>query len=307
MRDPHTPIAHAYGLMMLTLSGDRVAEIVRFADAGVFGVFGLPRTLALDVSGAYPVSGSSGRYAVRRARMPECSRGAPLLLPALSSSLASAGGRPARRLNVPGSAHANSGLLRSVSSRSAIAIPSAPTGPGRSSRSLSTRRISREHNTSSRRTGRALTRSAETPASASQTTKRTLRARPRRFLSWTRRAARNASSALNVGSAPAANARSRSSRLNATRVRNHSDPSPPGGTRQPRSRDGPASPNLRGRSAAASTDRAAGLSGVAIFPPAVDNIPPTRLPGTPTDTVLRIAPAGSNGETSWRPNAAVLW
>ena len=47
LRDPHTPIAHAYGLMVLTLSGDQVAEITGFADTGVFGPFGLPRTLPL--------------------------------------------------------------------------------------------------------------------------------------------------------------------------------------------------------------------------------------------------------------------
>jgi RNA polymerase sigma-70 factor (ECF subfamily) len=45
--DPHTPIAHAYGLMVLTLSGDQVAEITGFADTGVFELFGLPRTLSL--------------------------------------------------------------------------------------------------------------------------------------------------------------------------------------------------------------------------------------------------------------------
>jgi RNA polymerase sigma-70 factor (ECF subfamily) len=47
LRDPHTPIAHAYGLMVLTLAGDEVAEIIGFADTGVFGLFGLPRTLPL--------------------------------------------------------------------------------------------------------------------------------------------------------------------------------------------------------------------------------------------------------------------
>ncbi len=47
LRDPHTPIARAYGLMVLTLSGDQVAEITGFADTGVFGLFGLPRTLPL--------------------------------------------------------------------------------------------------------------------------------------------------------------------------------------------------------------------------------------------------------------------
>jgi RNA polymerase sigma-70 factor (TIGR02960 family) len=45
MKDPHTPIAHAYGLMVLTLRGDRVAGLAGFADTGVFASFGLPRTL----------------------------------------------------------------------------------------------------------------------------------------------------------------------------------------------------------------------------------------------------------------------
>ena len=47
LRDPHTPVARAYGLMVLTLSGDEVAEITGFADTGVFALFGLPRTLPL--------------------------------------------------------------------------------------------------------------------------------------------------------------------------------------------------------------------------------------------------------------------
>jgi RNA polymerase sigma-70 factor (TIGR02960 family) len=45
LRDPHTPIAHAYGLMVLTLRGDRVAAITGFPDTSVFPHFGLPRTL----------------------------------------------------------------------------------------------------------------------------------------------------------------------------------------------------------------------------------------------------------------------
>jgi RNA polymerase sigma-70 factor (TIGR02960 family) len=45
IRDPHAPIAHAYGLMVLTLSGAKVVAITGFADTGVFGHFGLPRTL----------------------------------------------------------------------------------------------------------------------------------------------------------------------------------------------------------------------------------------------------------------------
>jgi len=45
LTDPHTPIAHAYGLMVLTLRGDRVAGLTGFADTAVFASFGLPRTL----------------------------------------------------------------------------------------------------------------------------------------------------------------------------------------------------------------------------------------------------------------------
>jgi RNA polymerase sigma-70 factor (TIGR02960 family) len=45
LRDPQAPIAHAYGLMVLTLRGDRVAAITGFPDTGVFPFFGLPRTL----------------------------------------------------------------------------------------------------------------------------------------------------------------------------------------------------------------------------------------------------------------------
>ena len=40
-----TPIAHAYGLMVLTLRGDGVAGLAGFADTAVFASFGLPRTL----------------------------------------------------------------------------------------------------------------------------------------------------------------------------------------------------------------------------------------------------------------------
>jgi RNA polymerase sigma-70 factor (TIGR02960 family) len=45
LKDPHTPIAHAYGLMVLSLRGDRVAGLAGFADTAVFASFGLPRTL----------------------------------------------------------------------------------------------------------------------------------------------------------------------------------------------------------------------------------------------------------------------
>jgi 2-methylisocitrate lyase-like PEP mutase family enzyme len=43
--DAHAPIAHAYGLMVITLSGDRIAAITGFPDTSVFQRFGLPRTL----------------------------------------------------------------------------------------------------------------------------------------------------------------------------------------------------------------------------------------------------------------------
>jgi RNA polymerase sigma-70 factor (TIGR02960 family) len=45
LRDPRAPIAHAYGLMVLTLRNDRVAAMTGFPDTGVFASFGLPRTL----------------------------------------------------------------------------------------------------------------------------------------------------------------------------------------------------------------------------------------------------------------------
>jgi RNA polymerase sigma-70 factor (TIGR02960 family) len=45
LRDPRAPIAHAYGLMVLTLRGRSIAAITGFADTSVFAPFGLPRTL----------------------------------------------------------------------------------------------------------------------------------------------------------------------------------------------------------------------------------------------------------------------
>ena len=38
-------VAHAYGLMVLTLRGGRVAAITGFPDTSTFRSFGLPRTL----------------------------------------------------------------------------------------------------------------------------------------------------------------------------------------------------------------------------------------------------------------------
>jgi RNA polymerase sigma-70 factor (ECF subfamily) len=45
LRDPHTPVAHAHGLIVLTLAGDRISTITGFTDNSVLTRFGLPRTL----------------------------------------------------------------------------------------------------------------------------------------------------------------------------------------------------------------------------------------------------------------------
>jgi RNA polymerase sigma-70 factor (TIGR02960 family) len=44
-QDPHAPVAHAHGLVVLTLEGDRIAAITRFIDNSVLPHFGLPRML----------------------------------------------------------------------------------------------------------------------------------------------------------------------------------------------------------------------------------------------------------------------
>lgn len=44
LREPHSEVAHAFGLLVLTLRGDKVSEITRFDNAVIAG-FGLPRTL----------------------------------------------------------------------------------------------------------------------------------------------------------------------------------------------------------------------------------------------------------------------
>ena len=45
LADPHTPVARAYGMIVLTLAGDRVSVITGFTDNSVLPRFGLPRTL----------------------------------------------------------------------------------------------------------------------------------------------------------------------------------------------------------------------------------------------------------------------
>src|SRR3984957_5664296 len=46
--DPSTPIWRASGLMVLTLRGNRVCALTRFADHGLLARFGLPRTLSRE-------------------------------------------------------------------------------------------------------------------------------------------------------------------------------------------------------------------------------------------------------------------
>jgi RNA polymerase sigma-70 factor (TIGR02960 family) len=48
MRDTHCPIAHAAGILVLTLGGERIAALTAFHDTAVFPLFGLPRTLPLS-------------------------------------------------------------------------------------------------------------------------------------------------------------------------------------------------------------------------------------------------------------------
>jgi RNA polymerase sigma-70 factor (ECF subfamily) len=43
--DAHAPIAHATGLVVLTLEGERIAAITQFMDPSILSRFGLPRTL----------------------------------------------------------------------------------------------------------------------------------------------------------------------------------------------------------------------------------------------------------------------
>jgi RNA polymerase sigma-70 factor (TIGR02960 family) len=45
--DPQAPIAHATGLVVLTLEGDRIAAITQFMGPSILSRFGLPRTIAV--------------------------------------------------------------------------------------------------------------------------------------------------------------------------------------------------------------------------------------------------------------------
>jgi RNA polymerase sigma-70 factor, ECF subfamily len=44
--DAHAAIAHAYGLMVLTVTGEQISAITWFGDRTVMARFGLPRTLS---------------------------------------------------------------------------------------------------------------------------------------------------------------------------------------------------------------------------------------------------------------------
>jgi len=46
--DGQAPIAHANGLIMLTLAGDRISGVTRFLDNSLMARFGLPRTLPAE-------------------------------------------------------------------------------------------------------------------------------------------------------------------------------------------------------------------------------------------------------------------
>jgi hypothetical protein len=45
LRDPRTPILHAHGVLVLTLTGDRITALTRFHDNSLLTMFGLPRSL----------------------------------------------------------------------------------------------------------------------------------------------------------------------------------------------------------------------------------------------------------------------
>jgi RNA polymerase sigma-70 factor (ECF subfamily) len=45
LSDPGTPIRHAHGVLVLTLTGSRITALTRFVDNSLLTVFGLPRSL----------------------------------------------------------------------------------------------------------------------------------------------------------------------------------------------------------------------------------------------------------------------
>jgi RNA polymerase sigma-70 factor (ECF subfamily) len=45
LRDPRTPILHAHGVLVLTVTGDLITALTRFHDNALLQIFGLPRSL----------------------------------------------------------------------------------------------------------------------------------------------------------------------------------------------------------------------------------------------------------------------
>jgi len=45
IRDPHAPVAHANGILVLTLAGSQISAMTGFPDNSALRIFGLPRTL----------------------------------------------------------------------------------------------------------------------------------------------------------------------------------------------------------------------------------------------------------------------
>ena len=45
IEDPHAPVCRYFGVIVLTLEGERIAGLTRFGDTGILPHFGLPRTL----------------------------------------------------------------------------------------------------------------------------------------------------------------------------------------------------------------------------------------------------------------------
>ena len=45
VRDPHAPVAHATGILVLTLAGSQISAMTGFLGTGALRIFGLPRTL----------------------------------------------------------------------------------------------------------------------------------------------------------------------------------------------------------------------------------------------------------------------
>ena len=45
VRDPHAPVAHATGILVLTLADSQISAMTGFLDTGALRIFGLPRIL----------------------------------------------------------------------------------------------------------------------------------------------------------------------------------------------------------------------------------------------------------------------